>query len=98
MERKNERKKCYIYCRVSTDRQAKEGYSLDAQKEICTQKAKDLEADILGTFIDEGQTATIAERDEFMKMLEQCDGKKVDYIIVYNTDRFARNSNGPFYH
>lgn len=92
----DKQKTCYIYCRVSTDRQAKEGYSLDAQKDICRLKAKDLGADILDTFIDEGQTATISERDEFMRMLNQCEKDKVDYIIVYNTDRFARNTMDHF--
>ncbi len=31
-----------IYCRVSTHTQAAEGYSLEAQEELCMKRAKDL--------------------------------------------------------
>lgn len=87
---------CYIYCRVSTDEQAKEGYSLEAQQKICTEKAKELEYRVAGVFVDEGQSATVSNRPEFLKMLNEVESKPTTSIIVYNTDRFARNAADHF--
>ncbi len=96
MNMNNDQKTCFIYCRVSTEEQAKEGYSIEAQTDICTKKAHELEYEILETFKDEGQSATVSNRPEFLKMLEQIDTRKVGAIIVYNTDRFARNATDHF--
>ena len=84
-------KSCYIYSRVSTDEQAKHGYSLEAQKNACAEFAKKLDYSILDVFVDEGETATAIDRPGFQKMLNQCEDNHVDAIIVWQTDRFARN-------
>ncbi len=82
----------YVYYRVSTDRQAKEGYSLEQQRKSCEQLAKTNGIQIIGYYMDEGETATASNRKQFMQMLEDCESKKVKYILVYHSDRFARNS------
>lgn len=38
--RSNSKKGCFIYTRVSTDRQAEEGYSLDEQERSCQELAQ----------------------------------------------------------
>ncbi len=96
MENDNNKLNCFIYCRVSTEEQAKEGYSIDAQKDICLKEAKRQHYNVLNTFVDEGQSATVSNRPEFLKMLEQVDTIKPAAIIVYNTDRFARNATDHF--
>lgn len=95
-EKMEDKGNCYIYCRVSTDEQAKEGYSLEAQQNINTQKAKELEYRVAGVFVDEGQSATVSNRPEFLKMLDEVEKNPTNAIIVYNTDRFARNAADHF--
>ena len=82
----------YSYCRVSTDKQAKEGFSLGQQKKSCQILAKSHSIKILDYYIDKGETATASNRKQFMQMLEDCERKEVKYILVYHSDRFARNS------
>jgi DNA invertase Pin-like site-specific DNA recombinase len=89
-------KNCFIYIRVSTKRQADEGYSLEAQLKACTEYAEKLGFTIKDTFIEKGESATVADRTEFKRMLEQCEDGSVSAIIVFNTDRFARNEADHF--
>ncbi len=83
-------KTCFIYIRVSSDEQVK-GYSLDGQRKACIEYAKKLGYRILDVFRDEGETATAIERPQFQEMLNRCEEENVDVIIVWHTDRFARN-------
>jgi DNA invertase Pin-like site-specific DNA recombinase len=83
--------KSSLYIRVSDEKQVTEGYSLDAQLEICTKKAEELNKTVVSIYRDEGQTATVSERPEFLRMLDEAKDLNIDTIIVYNTDRFARN-------
>ena len=43
-----------IYTRVSTNRQAEEGTSLEVQEAACLRKAQDLEAEVVDIVSDEG--------------------------------------------
>ncbi len=86
-----------IYLRVSTAKQAgraedPEGYSLPAQREACERKAEQLGAEIVGTYVDKGESAKTAERPEFQRMLAHIrENQDVDYVILDKIDRFARN-------
>ena len=82
-------KTCFIYVRVSTEEQAREGYSIEAQKKACRECAEKLGLHVVDVFSDEGETATAAKRPQFQEMLDRCD--EVEAIIVWHTDRFARN-------
>lgn len=81
-----------IYVRVSTDEQAKQGYSLDSQEETCRRFATERGVGVLGVYRDEGESATTAARPRFRELLARCEEDDgVGYVIVLNTDRFARN-------
>lgn len=82
----------FCYCRVSTDRQALEGYSLEQQQKNCERLAKSKGLKIIECFVDEGETATVSNRKQFMRMLNECEKKTVSHVLVYHTDRFARNN------
>lgn len=86
-----EMKTCYIYTRVSTEEQARHGYSIEAQKRACMEYAQKLGLSVLDVFVDEGETATAADRPGFQNMLNYCEDKPVEAIVVWQTDRFARN-------
>lgn len=55
MEKKNNRKKCYIYTRVSTAAQT-EGFSLEAQQERLYEYAEYRELEIAGDYCDAGKS------------------------------------------
>jgi site-specific DNA recombinase len=86
------------YRRVSTDEQAKHGYSIEAQKNNCADCANKLDYKIVEIFTDEGESATAADRPQFQAMLNYCEDHPVDAIFVWHTDRFARNENDHFFY
>lgn len=85
-----------IYVRVSTDEQAREGYSLDAQiREIKEYARKNnIFIDSNYIFVEQGISGKRAEkRPAFMEMIKTAKSKpkKFDVILVHKLDRFARN-------
>ena len=80
-----------IYIRVSTEEQAKEGYSIAAQKERLTAFAHSQGWDIFDFYIDEGVSAKDTERPELKRMLQDIEGKKLDIVLVYRLDRLTRS-------
>lgn len=85
-----------LYVRVSTDEQAREGYSIEAQiKALKDYSIKNnIYIDNQYIFKDEGVSGRKAEkRPAFMKMIKiaKTKPKKFDVILVHKFDRFARN-------
>lgn len=86
------RKLCAIYSRVSTEDQAREGFSLAEQKSRLTDYCKTMDYDIYDYYEDGGISAKTGNvRPAFDKMLE--DGKlgKFDTIIAIKLDRISRS-------
>ena len=84
-----ERKVAGIYIRVSTEDQAKEGFSLGEQEE----KLKQLcEYKIYKVYKDAGISAKDMEHiPAFQQMLEDMRAGKINYIIAYKLDRVTRS-------
>jgi len=83
--------KALIYCRVSTEEQAREGYSLDAQEKFCRNFGQNNGYEILDVYRDEGKSGTIIERPALQKMLSVCqENKSIKAVLVQETDRLAR--------
>lgn len=79
-----------LYIRVSTQEQAKEGYSIAAQKErlmaFCTAQGwTDYRF-----YIDEGVSAKDMNRPELKNILHDAKTNKIQMICVYRLDRFTR--------
>lgn len=88
-----ERKKVYIYTRVSTTMQV-DGFSLDGQTTEIEAFCGYNNYEIIGRYCDKGKSGkTIAMRAEFQRMLDdiQLHKDNVDYVIVYKLSRFGRN-------
>ena len=84
-------KTCYIYLRVSTDEQATEGFSLENQKRACMDYARSHEYHVRRIFLDDGKSGRTTQRQAFQELLVEIDKYKVDALIIYKIDRFARN-------
>lgn len=86
-------KNCYIYIRVSTDEQAKQGFSPDNQMRQCRDYAKSHEYQVKEIFDDSGKSGRTTDRPELQRLLKAIKEKPVEAIIIYKIDRFARNVN-----
>jgi site-specific DNA recombinase len=84
--------KCIIYIRVSTDEQAKHGYSIAAQKEkleaFCVSQGWEVVGEPL---IDDGYSAKDLNRPKFQMMMEQIKNGDIDVLLVYKLDRLTRS-------
>lgn len=85
--------RCAIYDRVSTELQAKEGLSLDAQKQALTDYAVAHGYEIVGYYADEGLTARkkMQNRKDLMRLLRDVEAGRIDLILVTKLDRWFRN-------
>lgn len=64
--------KAVIYCRVSTEEQAKHGYSLAQQEKECIEFALKQGYEIDKVFIEEGESAKDLNRTQLKAMFEYC--------------------------
>ena len=88
----NERKVAGVYIRVSTEDQAREGFSLGEQEEklLALCKFKDLE--VYKVYKDAGISAKDMEhRPQFQEMLKDMKDGKINYIVAYKLDRITRS-------
>ncbi len=83
--------KVAIYTRVSTEEQAKEGYSIDAQIDKCKSFCDARGWEIFRLYKDPGYSAGSMNRPSLELMLRDAKEKKFDIILVYKIDRFSRN-------
>ena len=79
-----------IYTRVSTEDQAKEGFSLDAQLDKLRSYCKARDWTIGGEYIDDGYSGRNEKRPAYQRMFEEME--KWDTILVIKMDRIHRNS------
>ena len=79
-----------IYVRVSTEDQAREGFSLDAQEKRLNAYCKVRGWDVAGIYRDEGFSGTNTGRPEYQRMMEEMD--RWDVLLVLKMDRIHRNS------
>ncbi|MGE7604035.1 recombinase family protein [Peribacillus sp. NPDC097675] len=80
-----------LYCRVSTDEQAREGVSLDEQQERLTAYCRAMGwSEVPLLFIDDGYSAKNLERPQLMRLLEAMKKGEISKILVTKLDRLSR--------
>ncbi len=81
------------YCRVSTDSN-EQLVSLDTQiKHYESYINANPEWEFAGLYYDEGITGTKKEkRPELLRMISDCEDRKIDFIVTKSISRFARNT------
>ncbi len=84
--------KCVIYVRVSTDEQAKHGFSIAAQIEkleaYCVSQGWEI---VEEPYIDDGYSAKDLNRPHFQAMLQRIQQGGIDVLLVYKLDRLTRS-------
>ncbi|WP_409177451.1 recombinase family protein [Brevibacillus fortis] len=82
--------KVAIYIRVSTEEQAQQGYSLDAQKErlIAFCKSQGWDDHIL--YMDDGYTGTNMNRPALKRLIRHIEANEIQTVLVYKLDRLGR--------
>ncbi len=85
--------KVAAYCRVSTDSD-EQLVSLDTQiKHYESYINANPEWEFAGLYYDEGITGTKKEtRPELLRMMSDCESRKIDLIVTKSISRFARNT------
>ncbi len=89
---KDEERICGLYLRVSTEDQAKEGFSLPEQKERLEALCKFKGYKIYDYYTDAGISAKTGNyRPEFDRLIEDAKNKKINTIIALKLDRLSRS-------
>ena len=81
------------YCRVSTDLEEQES-SYEAQVSHYNEMIrKNPDWELADIYADEGLSGTTTEkRDNFNRMIQDCEAHKIDMVITKSISRFARNT------
>jgi len=80
-----------VYVRVSTDKQAEKGLSLDAQDRACRKMGEGLGYEV-EVFRDEGFSAKNLKRPALQAMLDAIRAKRFAAVIVTTLDRLSRDA------
>src|SRR3989344_5096085 len=83
-------KKVGVYVRVSTEEQAKEGISIDAQIERCKAFCIARGWKVFKIYTDAGYSAGTMNRPALKDLINDINEKKLEILLVYKIDRFSR--------
>ncbi len=86
-----------IYCRVSTDKQAKQGLSMQEQARLCQEKAHQEGYSVLEVINDDGKSAGNLKRTGMQQLIKLSIEKKIDAVFTVHSDRIARNMQNYLY-
>jgi DNA invertase Pin-like site-specific DNA recombinase len=79
-----------LYVRVSTEEQAREGYSIEAQEQACRDEAVRAGATSITLFRDEGWSGTSVTRPALQDLLARL--AEFDAVYVWRLDRLSRSA------
>ena len=84
--------KTAIYVRVSTEEQATEGFSINAQKDKLTKYAEVNDWEVVDYYVDDGISGkNLTERSEVTRLINDVKAKKIENVLVYKLDRLTRS-------
>lgn len=93
----NDKRIAAIYIRVSTDYQAEEGYSIDAQKEQLSAYCVSKGIKKYEFYIDGGWSGSNIDRPEMQRLIKDVNNDKISHVIVYKLDRLSRSQKDTLY-
>jgi len=80
------------YCRVSTEEQAREGVSLDAQAENIRRYCTLYDLELVDVLIDEGISGKDMDRPAMQELMARVEQGEVEAVVFYKLDRVGRNT------
>ncbi len=80
-----------LYIRVSTDRQAKEGDSLEEQESELRKFCEYRHFQIHKVFVERGKSGGNTNRPEYQKLVKDIEAKKINAVVVKKLDRLSRS-------
>lgn len=84
-------KRVFIYVRVSTQEQAKEGYSIDEQIKRLKKYCEAHDWIIVKIYTDAGYSGGNTDRPALQDMIKDIEDGKGDAVVVYKLDRLSRS-------
>lgn len=100
MEKSREKQRFIaLYIRVSTEAQAEEGYSIEAQEKILRAEcmAKEYDEALIRTYIDAGASGSNIERPALRDLIADSTAGLISTVIVYKLDRLSRSQKDTLY-
>ncbi|MBH0330813.1 DNA recombinase [Brevibacillus brevis] len=80
-----------IYIRVSTEDQAREGFSIPAQREKLLSYVHSQGWEVQAVYADEGVSAKDTKRPALSQLLQDIRTGEIDVVLVYRLDRLTRS-------
>lgn len=84
--------KAAIYCRVSTEEQAREGFSIAAQKKTLTEYCAQKGWDVVRTYVDEGMSGKNTSRPAFQQLIYDSGKRIFNILLVWRINRLSRKN------
>ena len=85
------KKRVFLYVRVSTQEQARDGYSIDEQIERLKDYAKAMGWIVVKIYTDGGYSGSNIDRPALQSMIKDVLAGKGDSVVVYKLDRLSRS-------
>ena len=86
-------KRVGIYVRVSTEMQSTEGYSIDGQINQIKEYCDFHHFEVKDIYADRGISGKSMNRPDLQRMLKDAKEGNIDCVMVYKTNRLARNTS-----
>ena len=83
--------KCGIYTRVSTEDQSRFGHSLDEQEDRLLKLCDFKDYEIVKIYREEGVSAKNTDRPKFKEMVEDMKNGKINKVAIFKLDRLTRS-------
>jgi site-specific DNA recombinase len=90
-------KRVVIYIRVSTQEQAQEGYSIQAQKDKLTAYCIARDWIIHEIYVDGGFSGSNIDRPGIQQLIQDVKNSLIDIVLVYKLDRLSRSQKDTLY-
>jgi len=91
IEEKENKKICGIYVRVSSEEQAREGFSLQEQKDRLQEFCAFKRYDVYKIYEDAGISAKNDKRPAYQELMSDVKSKKINVIVAFKLDRLTRS-------
>ena len=86
-----------LYLRVSTQEQAKEGYSITEQESRLKKYCEAMDWEIYKIYVDPGYSGGDTNRPGLKDMIKDVEAGEVDKVVVYKLDRLSRSQLDTLY-